>query len=123
MNTEHDDFTIILDMIKERLEQWGEGLNEQGWRGTVGLLIEGDSEDSEWVAPLIGGSINLERGEDHSPEQYDAEDEYRYGTDDSEYPVNEINELLMTYTGTEPYWYDIVMRIHPEDGVRLRVVG
>lgn len=120
---DYDDFGDLLELVKERFEKWGEELHAQGWRGSIGMLLEGESDDEEWVSPFIGGGVNLERGPDHTPEPYEAEDQYRYGTDDEDYPVNEIHELLLKYTGTEPYWYNVGLKITPEDGVRMRVVG
>lgn len=123
MTTDYDDFDDILERVKERFEQWGEELYEQGWYGTVGMLIEGESGWSEYISPLIGGNINLERGEDHTPEHYEVEDQYRYGTDDDNFPMNQIRDILDEYTGTDTYWYDIGMRITPEDGVWMSVRG
>lgn len=127
MTTTHidtNDFSDILDLVIERVEQWGEELHESGWRGNVGLLIEGETGWSEWISPLIGGGFDLQRSVgDHEPIQYDPECEYRHGTDDDSYPVNQINKLLMEYTGDRPYWYNLILRIHPEDGVRLSVIG
>lgn len=120
---DYDDITDLIDLVKDRLEQWGEELYEQGWHGSIGTLIEGESGWSEYISPLIGGSITLERGDDHSPEHYEPEDQYRYGTDDDNYPFNQIRDILDEYTGTDTYWYDIGLKIHPMDGVRLYVRG
>lgn len=120
---EHNDFNDVLDEVTTRLEQWGEELQEQGWRGSIGLLLEGYPEDGDWVAPCIGGSIDLERGEEHTPERYEAEDEYRDGTDDENYPMNQILSMLLKYTGGTPYWYDLGLKITPDDGVELSVRG
>lgn len=119
------DFAEIFDQVKECFEQWHEELKAGAWIGEVSLVIEGEPDyDSSWIAPRVGAGFSLERSVgDHAPIKYDPEMEYPEGTDDESYPVNQIHELLMEYTGTSTYWHNLIMGVHPEDGVRLRVIG
>lgn len=118
---DNSDLSSTLDQVENRLEQWGEELQAAGWTGSVGIVIEREPYDGH--EPHIGAGFSLERGKANRTIAYDPEMEYLEGTDDESYPVNQIYELLMTYEGDRPCWYDMILRIHPEDGVRLRVIG
>lgn len=122
---DNSDFAEIFEQVKARFEKWGEELQAGGWNGKVSLLIEGEPDsDSSWIAPHAGAGFSLKRSVgDHDPIQYDPELEYLEGTEDENYPVNLIHEQLMEYTGTSPYWYNLILRIHEKDGVRLSVIG
>lgn len=124
-NIDYSDFRDIFDLVIKRYKQWCEELQEGGWRGKVSLLIEGEEDyEGDWIAPHVGAGFSLERSVgDHDPIKYDPELEYPEGIYDENYPANQIHEILMTYTGTHPYWINMIMKIHPDEEVKLSIIS